>query len=346
MKKLFAASVIACVSCSGIADDAYMAPLVEKSLLLDIAATDFAVVVGERGHVLVSTEGETFTQLQVPTQSTLTATTIVGDHIWAVGHDAVILHSSDKGATWEIQHYQPELERPFLDVVFFDQQHGIAVGAYGLFYRTRDGGKNWLAERHATLLDPLDLDYLNSIRAENESFYQQELNSILPHINRVTYDSGLLYIAGEAGLLAVSSDLGESWSRYEVDYNGSFFDIKPLDQQSILAVGLRGNIFVKHDEQPWQFINTCSNKTLNSILVDNSGKVFSIGNNGTIIRASRPLPVSAKDPYAPVEQCERAETIEVTQTDDKSALLNGVNFKGKTLVVSADGIKKMNLNNK
>ena len=231
------------------AEEAFIAPLVEQSVLLDVDAGNFVVIVGERGHILISEDGKSFKQVEVPSQSTLTATTIVGDNIWAVGHDAVILHSPDKGETWQVQNFQPELQRPFLDVLFFTAEHGIAIGAYGLFYRTTDGGKNWAAERHASLLDPYDLEYLESVREESEAFYQQELESILPHLNRVTGSASTLYLAGEAGLLASSTDKGKTWQRYTVDYTGSFFDIKPLDETTVLAVGLRGNVFVSRDNQ-------------------------------------------------------------------------------------------------
>merc|ERR1711964_9194 len=79
---------------------------------------------------------------------------------------------------WEIQNFQPDLQRPFLDVLFFNEKQGIATGAYGLFYRTLDGGKTWTAERHASLLDPMDQEYLEDIRKEDEDFYQQEIKTV------------------------------------------------------------------------------------------------------------------------------------------------------------------------
>ena len=39
----------------------------------------------------------------VPTRSTLTAVTTVGNDAWAVGHDGIILHSGDGGLTWQRQ---------------------------------------------------------------------------------------------------------------------------------------------------------------------------------------------------------------------------------------------------
>ena len=347
MKKTIAACIAATFavnySTTAFAEEAFMAPLVEQSVLLDIDADKFVVIVGERGHVLLSEDGKSFHQKLVPTQSTLTATTVVGENIWAVGHDAVILHSSDKGETWEIQNYQPDLQRPFLDVLFFDEKQGIATGAYGLFYRTLDGGKTWTAERHASLLDPMDQEYLEEIRKEDEDFYQQELESILPHLNRVTLDGDTLYMAGEAGLLAKSTNMGESWERYYVDYTGSFFDIKPLDESTVLAVGLRGNIFVNRNQGEWEYVQTCSTSTLNSILVGSESKIYALGNNGMMVSAQRPLPTSMRDPYANPSDCEADEGIEVSQIKDKAALLNATQFNGISIAVSANGIKTLNL---
>lgn len=347
MKKTIAACITAAFaanySTAVTAEDAFIAPLVEQSVLLDVDADDFVVIVGERGHVLISQDGQSFEQKKVPSQSTLTATTINGDHIWAVGHDAVILHSPDRGESWEVQNFQPDLQRPFLDVHFFDTQHGIALGAYGLFYRTEDGGQTWQAERHASLLDPYDREYLESVREEDEAFYQQELESILPHLNRLTQHGDTLYIAGEAGLLASSDDMGKNWQRFSVDYTGSFFDIKPLDDNTILAVGLRGNIFVTRDNQTWEYVNTCSTSTLNSIYLSDSNKVYAMGNNGMLVSATRPLQTSQHDPYATPISCTPAQGVTTQQVEDKAALLNAVSFNGQTIAVSANGIKTLNL---
>ena len=61
----------------------------------------------------------------------------------AVGHDTTILHSTDSGLTWEIQFQDPEREMPLLDVLFINESEGFAIGAYGTYLTTFDGGKNW-----------------------------------------------------------------------------------------------------------------------------------------------------------------------------------------------------------
>ena len=115
------------------------APLASQSLLLDITKINPStlVAVGERGHILLSSDGQQWQQASVPVQSTLTAVYFVDEtHGWAVGHDATILATIDGGLSWQIQQYLPKVEKPLLDVLFSDKDNGIAIGAYGLFYRT------------------------------------------------------------------------------------------------------------------------------------------------------------------------------------------------------------------
>src|SRR5690606_35571585 len=89
-------------------------------------------------------DGTHWAQVSTPVRATLTAVTFADKgHGWAVGHDAVILHSDDGGRNWKLQNFQPELERPLLDVLFSDARNGMAIGAYGLFLVTSDGGASW-----------------------------------------------------------------------------------------------------------------------------------------------------------------------------------------------------------
>lgn len=343
MKTPLAAFAALAFSACVCAQTAYQAPLVEQSLLLDITAGETLVIVGERGHILTSSDGQEFQQAEVPSTATLTAVTMVDDQAWAVGHDATILHSDNKGKTWRVQFSNPKLERPFLDVHFFDKQHGIAVGAYGMFYRTKDGGEHWKAELHASLLDPYDREYLEEIREEDEEFYKQELNSILPHLNRISQHEQKLYLAGEAGTLALSEDKGKTWQRYTVDYTGSFFDIAALDSDTLMAVGLRGNIFVMQNNENWEYIKTCSTSTLNSILPIDKQQVAALGNNGIVVTMQRPFTVSQHDPYAREQDCSAGKNVKVHQIDDKAAIVNATQFDKKVLAVSANGIKTLKL---
>jgi photosystem II stability/assembly factor-like uncharacterized protein len=301
-------------------DHSYMAPLAAESLLLDITRnTDNFIVVGERGHVLRSVNGIDWRQVDVPTLSTLTAVTSLGQNVWVVGHDATILKSTDSGATWQVQNRSVELEKPLLDVLFFDNNHGIAVGAYGLFLRTQDGGESWQSELHAELLNPDDKEYMDELKLEDETFYQQELLSILPNINRVSADGETLYMAGESGLLAMSIDAGVSWQRMDIDYSGSFFDIQRTKSGRLFAAGLRGNLFEWQLGQ-WDELESGSTFTLNSIVSVDENTTIVLGNNGAVVKITR-------------------ENVQFTQTDEGKSLINAEMMGEKLLAVSEVGIK-------
>jgi photosystem II stability/assembly factor-like uncharacterized protein len=270
---------------SGISQESiqsYQAPLVAESLLLDISQTDTKLVaVGERGHILLSSDGKQWSQADVPNLSTLTAIDFVDNNGWAVGHDATILKSHDGGENWEVQYYAPENERPFLDVLFFNKNQGIAVGAYGVFYRTSNAGKTWAPEMHPEFLNPDDQEYLNEIKEEDEAFYLQEMASILPHLNRLSQKGERTYIAGEAGLLAFSDNYGVSWQKMEINYYGSFFDIVHTESDRIFAVGLRGSLFEYNSkEKRWNSLKSGTTSSLNSIISIDSTTSLVVGNNG------------------------------------------------------------------
>ena len=138
-----ATSTLGVQSADPLLQTAEVMPLAEHSLLLDLARSgERLVAVGERGHVLMSSDGKTWTQsANVPVRSALTAVSAVGADVWAVGHDGIILHSGNAGETWEIQRRDPrgaaiaaagdEIRQgaPLLDVLFSDPKHGIAIVA-------------------------------------------------------------------------------------------------------------------------------------------------------------------------------------------------------------------------
>lgn len=305
----------------------YIAPLAKESLLMDVAVNgEQLLAVGERGHLLVSSDnGANWQQKSIPTTSALTAVYAIDDHIWAVGHDAIIIASKDGGGSWAVQQYLPDLERPLMDVLFFDKNNGIAIGAYGVFFRTTDSGKTWTREYHTAFLHPDDQEYLEELKQEDEAFYQEEMASILPHLNRVNLNSDRLFIAGETGLLAFSNDNGVTWSRLESGYYGSFFDVLGLDDGSVVAAGLRGNVY-KSDvtREVWSRIDSGTTATFNSILPLSQQEYLFLGNNGTMFL------------YSDNNQS-------VTQTDDGKNLINAVLKDGKVTAVSAVGIKTIEL---
>lgn len=240
------------------AENAEPMPLAKQSLLLSIAKSgDSLLAVGERGHVLKSSDkGQSWRQIvHVPTRATLTKVVAQGEQLWAVGHDASIIHSADGGETWQLQFADPQREVPFLSALFLNQKRGFVIGAYGTLLSTEDGGKNW-----SDGLVSDDLDY---------------------HLNDITVlDNGVILIAAEAGYVFKSQDGGETWRAIELPYSGSMFGIQAVGQQ-VLAYGLRGHVLSSDDQgETWETITNHANSSWFGSVLQNTGELLLIGANG------------------------------------------------------------------
>lgn len=204
------------------------AELASHTLLLDAAiAGDSVVVVGERGTILRRSAGagtaEAWRQCTAPTAATLTAVSFAdAQRGWAVGHDALILATSDGGTTWTKQWQGEALSDSFLDVLAMDGTHVIAVGAYGLCLESKDSGRTW--QRRKLTED----DY---------------------HLNRISRGpTGTLFVSGEHGTLLRSGDVGATWAAIPTSYDGSFYGVLALDERTLIAHGLRGRVFRSSDD--------------------------------------------------------------------------------------------------
>ena len=297
---------------------ASLSRLADSSLLLDITAVKNRLyAVGERGHILYSEDqGDSWQQARVPVSVTLTAVDFIdASHGWAVGHDGVILNSQDGGRSWQkqldgfrvnqmvVDHYRKLLEaaeqqlqsltkqgeelaeleervetyefdledaeialeegpaKPFLDLLFVSRQQGWAIGSYGLIFETRDGGQHWISRLEQ--LDNPDGFHLNAIMQSRR---------------------GTLYIAGEAGILFRSDDLGQSWQRLDSPYDGSFYAIAEIQPSGdLLVTGLRGRGYRSEDQgESWIELEMATRSTLTSLVQLDSGELIAAGSSGSL----------------------------------------------------------------
>ncbi|HKE45675.1 MAG TPA: YCF48-related protein [Steroidobacteraceae bacterium] len=301
---------------------AEMAPLAPRSLLLDAAmAGARMVIVGERGHVLLSDDqGKQWRQSRVPTRATLTGVFFLNAQLgWAVGHDEVILRSEDGGETWTRTHFAPQKQQPLLDVWFADADNGFAFGAYGTILASHDGGRTWAeqifepkeredkqasglrpqasgkgqekeasgvgpqAEEQASGLGPQDSGEERAKKNEDE--YDVEESASDAHLNAVSQAAdGKLYLAAEAGHLFRSDDGGASWLELPSPYEGSFFGVLPLDAQSLLAYGLRGHLYRSDDAGlSWHQLSVDSRAMLTNALRLDANTIVVTGLAGTLL---------------------------------------------------------------
>lgn len=204
---------------------AQIMPKAAEAILNDVTPVgDAWVTVGDRGHILRSSDGDQWQQVVTPVQAMLNRVRFYDDRLgWAVGHDGTVLKTSDAGKTWSLIHSDPEWGKPFYDILFITPEVGFVVGANSVFKRTDDGGKSW------ELLEP---DF---------TFHGLHLNSIWKLAD------GTMVIGGEKGMMARSLDQGVTWEHVKTPYAGSFFGMMPYADSGVFVYGLRGNVYAAYD---------------------------------------------------------------------------------------------------
>lgn len=333
-----------------------IAKLSSRSLLLGITqAGDKLVTVGDRGNILLSIDGNSWTQVIAPVNVTLTAVAFAdANNGWAVGHDAVILHTTDAGKTWKLQNFQPELNKPLFSIYPVDARNAYALGAYGLFLATQDGGAHW------TTVDagPMTADAMH-------------LNSM------IRLNNGDLFIAGEVGLIGVygidQKALAQaqaqaqaqartharaattpgavpqkpvavqpvaapapSWQRLTLPYEGSLFGALPHGEKGAMVYGLRGNVYVTDDvySNQWTKVEIGSVQSI-------FGGALLAEQGAALVGADGALMIVAPDGKI------RGGLAAKADTDLASGTLSGVlPWKGDLLVVGDLGVNRVPLNGK
>lgn len=293
-----------------------------KTLLLDVGlAGERLVAVGTRGHIVYSDDqGGSWIQASVPTRQLLTAVQFMDERNgWAVGHDSLILHTADAGESWTVQYRDPEidapdegfgfLEKPLMDVFFRNLQTGFAVGAYGLFLRTDDGGQTW---------EDISADIDNP-----DGYHYNALTSI--------QDSGL-FLVGEMGTMYRSSDFGDTWETLtEMPYDGSWFGVSGTGEAGgVLAWGLRGNMYRSSDfGDSWEQVELITpNGPLEGTLAGGQltadGRLVVVGVGGVVAISD-----------------DGGRSFDVTVRPDRVALANAASLQdGSILLVGQRGVVK------
>lgn len=306
---------------------ALTAPKAAQNRLIDIAvAGSRLVAVGEQGVILTSADGKTWTQVTSPVNGMLTRLRFSdGKKGWALGYDAAILQTIDGGRTWAVRHFDSQA-RPLYDLLFVDAQRGIAVGGYGSLYETTDGGQTWTAR-------------------------ESELSALGMHFNTILkLGDDSLFIAGERGLMARSTDAGATWTVLDFPYAGSIFGALPVGEKGVLAYGMRGNVFEALDVSAcvpmevaawdpyarenienaariaalgWRRLDNPVRESLFGALPSSSGVVL-VGVNGTVVKLD-----AAGDSLKPLK------------TPASETLARVVAFKGRFIGVGRKGTQDL-----
>lgn len=268
------------------AEPAIIAPKAEQSLLLDIVkVTDQRLVaVGERGHILVSEDlGANWRQVEAPVQANLTSVDFLNEtHGVAVGFDQTVLLTEDAGETWTISHNEVSNFQPALFSVLYTSEDQItAVGSYGLYLESQDGGDSWDSREVSSLSDIYDgFSHFYDIEKLNADTWYLAGEKFIAESNDIGEEFS-------KGMIAVSQDAGKTWSKVNSPYEGSFFGIS-VKNSDIYVYGLRGNLFHSTNQgESWQRIRLGNEAGLHDMLIADDGTLVLVGTGGVLVEKSR-----------------------------------------------------------
>jgi len=175
-----------------------------------------------------------------------------GDLAWIVGYYGTILHSRDRGLTWEVQ--KSGTREALFRVVFVDNQKGWASGSYGTILHTQHGGRSWEAQRAPVEEHLFGLVFLG----ERLGWAVGGRGTILATsdgganwVNRTIGEDVILndvwfkdrrqgWIVGEFGRIYQSRDGGKSWIKQQSPIEVSFASGESRNLFRLLVSSLNG----------------------------------------------------------------------------------------------------------
>ncbi len=311
-------------------------PLPHNDPLLEVThGNGRFVAVGERGAVVVSTNGADWTLHRVKGQPTLTSVAYGNGVFVGVAH-SVILSSTD-GETWTAHINRGPSSLEFKTVHF---GNGRFVAAGGTKVLTSTDGVNWSPAILPTHEQPLfrAIAFGNGMFVAITEIYAGArvwtsadgvtwlpvAGGPRPEIEDLAFGNGLFVAVGDEGAVFTSPD-GTNWTSRDSDVSNRLIDIT-YGNGRFMAVGTRGRVISSANGTSWRRENSGTPDRLEGVTFA-AGTFVAVGENGTIL--------SSPDGVAWTKRSRG-----VTRDLDAIALGNGIIAvvgKGGSIMTSTDG---------
>ena len=249
-------------------------PMAKTRLFNDITSIGKRLVcVGQFGTILYSDDnGKSWEQASVPVSTDLVAvhfpTTKKG---WAVGHDGVVLHSSDAGVTWIKQFDSRSVgqtlakfyaEHPPKNLPGGDEALELFMSDVEMFNLPPGEGSNksfldvfFVNENDGFIVGTFGLIFRTADGGISwDPWLHRTDNTRILHMYSIEAIGNEIFIAGEQGLIMKLDRESLHFREIKTPYSGTYFGLigKP---GIVIAFGMRGNVYRSIDNgDSWEKI--------------------------------------------------------------------------------------------
>lgn len=282
------------------------------------AGSDRLVAAGARGTIVYSDDnGRSWTQAAVPVAVMLTALHFPTPQLgWAVGHDGIILHSRDGGASWQRQfdgtkantqmlawaqaraeHARQALEHAS-DTQREAAEDALAAAEDGLagveqavsFGPSQPFMSVWFRNPHeGYAVGAFGMAFATTDGGERWTLFADRLpNPADLHLYAIAAPTPeVLLIAGERGLVLRSDDAGASWKAQPDLADGGLYGLVTLPGgNAVLAYGFDGAVLRSADlGASWQLMESGTRSALYGAALAGD-ELLLVGNNGARVRVA------------------------------------------------------------
>jgi photosystem II stability/assembly factor-like uncharacterized protein len=322
-------------------------------------AGDRLVAVGGHGLAIYSDDnGRNWTQAAVPVRTTLTSVCFpTPDNGWAIGHETVLLHSRDRGTTWEKVFDGQKVNQIMItamQAIVDDLQRQLEEAPESekseLKFSLEDAGVNLRGfidtQKEGPIQPLLDIDFTTPeagllVGAFGIIMHTTDGgNNWTPLLNRIKNPMGYhfyglartrdkIFIFGEAGGMHSSDSQELEWQALQSPYQGSFFNaLGDPDGTLVAGFGLRGNLVISWDDGTnWQHLQLGQGAALTGGTLLSGQRFALVGMAGVIYLGSTVRP-----------------EIQPVKTGFPACMAATEAADGSLVLVGLRGIKKIDLN--
>lgn len=226
--------------------------------------------------------------------------TLQNQHLWVVGYFGTIVHSPDRGKTWERQNAGTNAS--LLSVSFVNENIGWIVGDQALILHTQDGGATWGPQKSPVPAEKLlKVQFLD----ENVGFAVGSFGVIihtddgganwrqLPFEEDVTLNDLVFlshhegWVVGEFETILHTTDGGKIWEKQRNDQMGQLFGLDFRNPNEGVAVGTAGKTLITVDGgKTWTETPAATSDTLLKVRFSGNTDVLAVGLRGTVVASS------------------------------------------------------------